>query len=378
MACRSAQRRALGRNILLLGFCFTIRATAAGALDRTDDVSRSRPDSAGTVSVSACVVEVDDPFSRRGTRLALLRRERSGALFESSGGDFQERSGIEFNPDSASVRLVNPLGGTWSINFLTDVANALNIGPFTELKTFTRNELMAVAARRICDIAYVRLDLYERFYERVDPWTGVTVDDVHVPLRRLDEATLARLETWRNPYAVSWSTAIRASDLSIGDVHNHSVRLGIASLLTTLDSWENFERIIAQIAQAEGLTPDAWAARHVSHFASLDRRFLFWECFAWYTSPYYVAGSLPREAEALLERMAHLDHLEGAERVGFWHEDVPIAVRLPAIRASLARARRSGSARMAGPRLPVAGFDVRYFLDAVKLEDQRVHQTGLH
>ena len=317
------------------------------------------------------MVEGDGPFADPGTRFAIVRNGRSGVFLQITDGKLEERSGIEYDPASSALRLAEPLGGAWSIRFLSDIANALNTGPFTRLEGFTREELTALAARRGCDIAYVKLDLYEHFYEQVDPWTGATVDDARVPLRRLDGAILARLKAWRNAYGVPWSTVVYSSDLTLGDVHNHSVRLGIASLLTTDDSWRELERVLRQAAQAEGQTLQEWATRHVSQFASLDGRFLYWACFAWYTGPQYVAGRLPRQAELLLEKMARLEHLAGAERVGFWEEDVPIAARLPTLRVSLERARRKAPAATMEDALPIAGFDVRYFLDRAKLEARR-------
>ena len=266
-------------------------------------------------------------------------------------------------------------GGMWSSARSSDIFNNLVESNFKVLGNQVDSvTLYQIASRQKCDIAYVSLNLYVRFYEHVDPWTGETVSVERVPEKRLNESTLAALSNWRNAHGMPWSTTGHATELTVWDQHRHSVRLGVAALLMTVQLWKELLDTIDGVAREEGLSRREWAQRHISEFAGLSDRFLFWESFAWFTGRHYREGALPAPAERLLARMAsgaHLADVAADEEGGFWSDETPLAERLPSILQSLETARSSAPPDPAAAERPIAGFDVRYFLDRRKLELQR-------
>jgi len=324
--------------------------------------------------VSGCVTR-DDPHIEDGVRFALIVSERSGVFFQIQNGDAHARSGVRYEADTGEFRLVDPLGGLWSRSFISDVVKSLRYGKFRLEKTPSQDVVTEIADGRVCDIAYLSLHHYDRFYEHVDPRTGDTVAVDHVPQRRLDSKLLQQLKSWRNEYGMPWSAAGHDSELTISGQHFHSVRLGIAGLLTTAQLWKELIDTIDGVARKQGLSRFEWAQRHISHFAGLNDRFLLWESFAWFASPHYEAGSLPSAAERLLARMERAEHLEAAvsagEHPGFWAQEIPLSERLPDILRSLRQASKRHDKTAPQEWHPLAGFDVRYFLDWRKLERQR-------
>ena len=324
--------------------------------------------------VSACTVW-NDPHLRDGYSFVLIINGNSGSLFRLANKTIEPLSGVRYDPNNQNFRLEDPVSGMWTILSSSDIMKHLSLKEFHLLSNIDIQELSDVAELYICDIAYVSLHLYDRFYEHVDSWTGETLAVAHVPDRKLDARTIEDLKSWRNIHGMPWSAAGHGPDLTDWEQHSHSVRLGIAGLLTTIQAWQDFTEVIRETAELEGLSALQWAQRHISQFAGLSDRFLLWDSFAWFTAPYYETGSLPLRAEKLLEQMArgaHLADLAEDEKGGFWVEQVPVAQRLPDILKSLEAGQNAIPPLDMAMERWIAGFDVRYFLDRRKLELQRL------
>lgn len=360
-------------GIMLLLATATLFPSASNAGDERPSVD-IWPRTEAPAFVSGCVTR-DDPHIEDRVRFALIVSELTGVFFQIQNGDAHARSGIRYEPDTGEFRLVDPLGGLWSRSFISDVVKSLRHGKFRLEKAPSQDVVTEIADGRICDIAYVSLHRYDRFYEHVDPRKGETVVVDHVPQRRLDSDLLQQLKSWRNEYGMPWSAGGHDSELTISGQHFHSVRLGIAGLLTRAKLWKELIDTIDRVARKEGLSRFEWAQRHISHFAGLNDRFLLWENFAWFTSPHYEAGSLPSAVEQLLPRVGRAEHLKAAvsagEHVGFWAQETPLSERLADILRSLEQASKRHGKAGKQERHPQAGFDARYFLDWRKLERQR-------
>jgi hypothetical protein len=267
-------------------------------------------------------------------------------------------------------------GGMWSLLRTNDIFKHLIKSDFNVVSSNLDAEiLLKIASKRECDISYVSLNLYRRFYEHVDPWTGVTISVAHVPEKRLDRTMLRALAAWRNAHDMPWSTAVHDPEFDEEQQHFHSIRMGIAGLLMTIPIWQEFGAAIMDAAELEGLSKLDWAKRHISEFAGLNDRFLLWDSFAWFTAPSYEEGNLPTRVEQILARIAtgkHLQDKSAEERdAGFWVQETPLSERLPTIMQSLDAARQRLQPSNVKSGVYTAGFDVRYFLDRRKLEQQR-------